>query len=107
MVAQQAMPASKDAREAPEVAPDADIPFVPWRHLAVLNASYRRRRALRATLAGQPVTIATTTPTRGGDDVTGAIDLPFALGLRTAAATLAAGDLERLALDDVVLADVE
>src|SRR4051812_15734309 len=62
------MPASKDAREAP--APDADIPFVPWPHLAVLNAFYRRRRALEATLAGQPVTITTTWPMRGGDDVT-------------------------------------
>src|SRR5512132_290913 len=64
------MPASKDAREAPPLAPDADIPFVPWPHLAVLNAFYRRRRALEATLAGRPVTIATTWPARGGDDVT-------------------------------------
>src|SRR5262249_47525099 len=36
-----------------------------------------------------------------------AIDLPFVLCLRTAAATLRAGEIERLALDDVVLADVE
>ena len=64
------MPASRDAREAPPRAPDADIPFVPWPHLAVLNAFYRRRRALEATLAGWPVTIATTWPARGGDDVT-------------------------------------
>ena len=32
---------------------------------------------------------------------------PFALCLRTAAATIGAGAIERLALDDVVLADVE
>jgi type III secretion protein Q len=70
VVVQQAMPASRDAREAPPRAPDADIPFVPWPHLAVLNAFYRRRRALEATLAGRPVTIATTWPARGGDDVT-------------------------------------
>src|SRR5262249_10494755 len=70
VVAQQAMPTSDDAREAPELAPDADIPFVPWPHLAVLNAFYRRRRPLEATLAGRPVTIATTWPARAGDDVT-------------------------------------
>ena len=34
------------------------------------------------------------------------IDLPIALGLRTAAAPIMAGALERLALDDVRLADV-
>src|SRR6185295_14968434 len=64
------MPAPMDAREAPEPAPDADIPFVAWPHLAVLNTFYRRRRALEATLAGQPVTIATTWPMRAGDDET-------------------------------------
>jgi hypothetical protein len=75
--AQQAIPASKDARDAPPMAPDADIPFVPWAHLAALNALYRRRRALEATLAGRPVTMATTSPTHG-DDVTDryVVDLP-------------------------------
>jgi hypothetical protein len=52
------------------MAPDADIPFAPGAHLAALNAFYRRRRALKATLAGRPVTMATTSPTRGSDDVT-------------------------------------
>jgi len=76
--AQQAIPASKDARDAPPMAPDADIPFVPGAHLAALNALYRRRRALEATLAGRPVTMATTSPTRGSDDVTDryVVDLP-------------------------------
>jgi hypothetical protein len=36
-----------------------------------------------------------------------AIDLPFALCLRMAAATLTAGAIEGLALDDVLPADVE
>jgi type III secretion protein Q len=86
--AQQAIPASKDARDAPPMAPDADTPFVPWAHLAALNALYRRRRALEATLAGRPVTMATTSPTRGGDDVTDRY-------------------VERLAFDHVMLADLE
>jgi type III secretion protein Q len=75
MLAQQTIPAPKDARDAPPMAPDADIPFVPWAHLAALNAFDRRRRALEATLA--------------------------------AAATISAGAIERLALDDVMLADLE
>jgi type III secretion protein Q len=89
------------------MAPDADIPFVPWAHLAALNALYRRRRVLEATLAGRPVTIATTSPTHG-DDVTDryVVDLPV-LSLRTAAATITAGAIERLALDDVMLSDLE
>ena len=108
MRAQQAIPASKAARDAPPMAPDADIPFVPWAHLAALNALYRRRRALEATLAGRPVTMATTSPTRGSDDVTDryVVDLPV-LSLRTAAATITAGAIERLALDDVMLSDLE
>jgi len=64
------MPASKDPREAPPLAPDADIEFVPWPHLAVLNAFYRRRRPLQTMLAGRPVSIATTWPARAGDEVT-------------------------------------
>jgi len=106
--AQQAIPASKDARDAPPMAPDADIPFVPWAHLAALNALYRRRRALEATLAGRPVTMATTSPTRGSDDVTDryVVDLPV-LSLRMAAAAITAGAIERLALDDVMLSDLE
>jgi hypothetical protein len=67
--AQQSHSGVQDAREARPMAPDAGIPFVPWAHLAVLNAFYRRRSALEAKLAGRPVTIATTSPTRG-DDVT-------------------------------------
>ena len=108
MRAQQAIPASKDARDAPPKAPDADIPFVPWAYLAALNALYRRRRALEGTLAGRPVTMATTSPTRGSDDVTDryVVDLPV-LSLRTAAATITAGAIERLALDDVMLSDLE
>ena len=108
MHAQQAIPASRDARDAPPMVPDADIPFVPWAHVAALNALYRRRRALEATLAGRPATMATTSPTRGSDDVTDryVVDLPV-LSLRTAAATITAGAIERLALDDVMLSDLE
>jgi len=73
MLAQQAKPASRDARDAPPKGPYADIPFVPWAHLAALNVF--DRRALEATLA--------------------------------AAATITAGAIERLALDDVMLADLE
>jgi type III secretion protein Q len=75
MLAQQTIPASRDAPDAPPMAPDADIPFVPWAHLAALNAFYRRRRTLEATLA--------------------------------AAATISAGAIERLAFDEVMLADLE
>jgi hypothetical protein len=102
MLAQQTIPASRDARKAPPMAPDADIPFVPWAHLAVLNALYRRRRALEAMLAGRPVTIATTSPTRGGDDVTDryVVDLKIDAAAGVICVT-------RLALDDVMLADLE
>jgi type III secretion protein Q len=88
--------------------PDADIPFVPWAHVAALNALYRRRRALEATLAGRPATMATTSHTRGSDDVTDryVVDLPV-LSLRMAAAAITAGAIERLALDDVMLSDLE
>ena len=49
------------------MAPNADNPFVPA-HPGLLDALYRCR-ALEATLAGRPGTIAPTSPT-GSDDVT-------------------------------------
>jgi hypothetical protein len=84
MLAQQTIPASRDARKAPPMTPDVDIPFVPWAHLAVLNALDRRRRALEATLAGRPVTIVTTSPT-GSDDVTDRYVVDLKIELRLAA----------------------
>ena len=100
MLAQQTIPASRDARKAPPMAPNADNPFVPA-HLAVLDALYRRRRALEATLARRPVTIATTSAT-GSDDV---MD-PYVVDLKIDAAE-GASCAPRLALDDVLLVDVE
>jgi hypothetical protein len=50
MLAQQTIPASKDARDAPPMAPDADIPFVPWAHLAALNATIASRATERLAL---------------------------------------------------------
>jgi hypothetical protein len=82
------------------MAPNADNPFVPA-HLAVLDALYRRRRALEARPAGRPVTIATTSPT-GSDD---AMDR-YVVDLKIDAAE-GMSCAPRLPLDDVVLADVE
>jgi len=70
VLAQQAIPASKDARNSPPMAPDADIPFVPC--------------ADKST-----------------------IELPCALCVSRTAATIAAGAIERQALDDVMLAGLE
>ena len=50
MLAQQTIPASRDARDAPPMAPDADIPFVSWAHLAALNATIASRAIERLAL---------------------------------------------------------